>query len=140
MKTIKNFLITLAFAFVTLTSFSQISGVSFQSFSIMPIDDTDFKMAASEFFSFSMSDGYLCHTVLKDSKIIDSQFYRILSHDVSNYVEDGIQVLEISINVMSGKSLSSYQYTLYITDDFNILTLGEFMYVGTASILKTYKQ
>jgi hypothetical protein len=140
MKTIKNFLVTLAFAFVTLTSFTQISGYSFQSFYFMPIDETEKQVESSEFFSFSMSDGYLCHTVLRDGKITDSQFYRILSHDVRNYIEDGMEFIEISTNVMSGKSLSSYQYIMYITNDFNILTLGEFMYVGTATILKTYKQ
>lgn len=140
MKQLKSILLGLTFLMsFTFTTISQISGYSFQSFYIMPIDEPENKVESSEFFSFSMSDGYLCHTVLKDGKIIDSQFYRILSHEVRNYTEDGIEFIEISTNVMSGKSLSNYHYIMYITDDFNILTIGEYMYLGTASILKTYK-
>lgn len=141
MKQLKSILLGLTFLMsFTFTTISQVTGYSFQSFSIMPIDDPDSKVESSELFSFSMNDGYLCHTVLKDGNVIDSQFYRILSHDIKSYTEDGIEFVEISTLVMSGQSLSQYHYTLYITNEYNVLTIGDVMYVGVASILKTYKQ
>jgi hypothetical protein len=141
MKT-KNLLTTLVLILLTtLTSFSQrIKGYTFKSYNVSYIE-SDFKELheSNELFQFSLTDGYLIHTVFNyDCTVRDAQVYKIKSHKTID--EDGI--LEVHVVVESGTSKKLYDYILHITEDYVILDLNNtrVLMLGYATVLKTYKQ
>jgi len=140
-KTIKNLAIALTFVFATLTSFSQdLKGFTFHAVTTA-FESSNFEdiYEINQLYQVSFTDGYLVHTIMNANTglVSESQFYKITSKEVIRTM-DGF---EIKFKVRSGLSGSYFEYTLYTSDDYDILNFDDIVLQGgKAIVLKTYNQ
>ena len=141
MKKIKILFLGLLMIFaIQINSYAQgVHGITFHAlYSFSGEDDYQEGNPINQIFSVSFSDEITLHYMLDENGIVeDSQIYKLIYYEL---IRDNDDILEIDIIIKSTITNDKYNYTFFIGDETEIMYIGNNVYKGVLSELKTIKR